>query len=163
METITQNLFIVEENPLTATNLQNFLKKRFTDTLTISTFPDGKSLIEKIDSNTTIVILDYDLRGENADKLLIDIKKINPNTEVILLSSDEEIGTAIDAYRNGAKVIVAKNNDQLKKILSVVYKILYYPVEITKRFFGLQELFAIFVIEIVYIGLVVFIGMKLFS
>ncbi len=163
METIVQNLFIVEENPLTATNLQNFLKKRFTNTLTITTFNDGQSLLKKVDNDTTIVIIDYDLKGENADKLLIDIKKINPKTEVILLSSDEEIGTAIDVYRNGAKVIVPKNNDQFKKILSVVYKILYYPVELTKRFFGLQELFAIFVVEIAYIGLVVFIGMKLFS
>jgi len=163
MEIINQNLYIVEENPLTASNLQNFLKKRFKDTLTISTFIDGQSVLEKIDLNTSIVILDYDLKGERADKLLIDIKNRNPNTEVIILSSDTEIGTAIDAYRFGAKGFIRKDSNQLKRILSVIYKVLYYPVEVTKRFFGLQELFAIFVVEVVYIGLVVFIGMKLFT
>ncbi len=163
METITQNLFIVEENPLAATNLQNFLKKRFTDTLTISTFIDGQSVLEKIDHNTSIVILDYDLRGERADKLLIDIKNRNPNTEVIILSSDAEIGTAIDAYRNGAKGFIRKNKNQLQRIQSIVYKIVYYPVEITKRFFGLKEIFAIYIVEVLYIGLVVFIGMMVFK
>jgi len=162
METITQNLFIVEENPLTATNLQNFLKKRFTDTLIISTFNNGQSVLDKIDDNTAIVILDYDLRGERADKLLIDIKNKNPNTEVIILSSDDEIGTAIDAYRNGAKGFVRKNKNQLQRIQSIVYKIVYYPVEITKRFFGLKEIFAIYIVEVLYIGLVVFIGMMIF-
>lgn len=163
METITQNLFIVEDNPLAAINLQNFLKKRFTDTLSIFTFIDGKSALERIDSNTAIVILDYDLRGERADKLLIDIKNRNPNTEVIILSSDTEIGTAIDAYRKGAKGFIRKNDNQLKRIQSIVYKIVYYPVEIIKRFFGLKELFAIYVVEVIYIGLVVFIGMMVFK
>ena|SRR6478672_10398530 len=162
MET-TQNLFIVEDNPTVASNLMNFLKTRFNQSLNISTFMDGDSVLRNIDKQTAIVILDYDLRGERADKLLIDIKRINPNTEVIVYSSDEEIGTAIEAYRNGAHKFVHKGRHDLRRLFSAIYKVLYYPVEVTKRFFGLDQLFAIFVVEVLYIGIVVFIGLKLFT
>jgi DNA-binding NtrC family response regulator len=163
METYTQNLFIVEDNPTIASNLMNFLKTRFHQTLNITTFMDGETALRNINNQTAIVILDYDLRGERADRLLVDIKKINPNTEVIVYSSDEEIGTAIDAYRNGARKFVRKGRNDLKRIFSTIYKILYYPVEVTKRFFGLDQLFAIFVVEILYIAVVVYIGLKLFA
>lgn len=163
METHTQNLFIVEDNPTIASNLMQFLKTRFNQSLNIRTFIDGDSALRNVDSQTAIVILDYDLRGERADRLLVDIKKINPNTEVIVYSSDEEIGTAIDAYRNGARKFVHKGRHDLRRIFSAIYKILYYPVEVTKRFFGLDQLFAIFVIEILYIGIVVYIGLQIFT
>ena len=163
METHTQNLFIVEDNPTIASNLMNYLKTRFSQTLNISTFSDGESVLRNIDHQTAVVILDYDLRGERADRLLVDIKKINPNTEVIVYSSDEEIGTAIDAYRKGATKFVPKGKHSVKRLFSIIYKILYYPVEVTKRFFGLDQLFAIFVIEILYIGIIVFIGLRLFT
>lgn len=163
METPTQHLYIVQDNPLEATNLMNFLKKRFNESLRISIFTDGESLLRKIDDQTAIVILDYDLKGERADKLLLDVKRINPSTEVIILSSDEEIGTAIDAYRKGAKSFVHKDTNGFRKIQAIVSRIVYYPVAIIQRFFGLKELFAIYVVEVIYIGLVVFIGMKFFT
>ena len=163
METYTQNLFIVEDNPTIASNLMNFLKTRFNQTLNITTFMDGESVLRNIDNQTAIVILDYDLRGERADRLLLDIKRINPNTEVIVYSSDEEIGTAIEAYRNGARKFVRKGRHGLRRIFSVIHKILYYPVEVTRRFFGLDQLFAIFVVEVLYIGIVVYIGLRLFT
>lgn len=158
----TQNLYIFENNPSAAINLMEILKKRFNGSLTISTFFDGESLLQNIDDNTAIVILDYDLKGERADKLLLDIKKINPTTEVIIVSSDEEIGTAIDAYRKGATSFVRKGKNSIKRIHSIVHRIIYYPVEVIKRFFGLKELGAIFVLEVLYIGLFVFLGMMIF-
>lgn len=163
METHAQNLFIVEDNPMNATNLMNYLKKRFHQSLNISMFLDGQSLLENVDEKTAIVVLDYDLKGEQADKLLMDIKKINPHTEVIVLASDLEIGTAIDAYRNGAKKVVHKGKNDAKKVRSTINKIIYYPAKIIQRFFGLKELLAIFIVEVLYIGIVVFIGMKIFT
>lgn len=162
METQKQNLYILEENTLSSASLMNFLNKRFNDTLNISIFIDGESLLKKINADTAIVILDYDLKGEQTDKLLIDIKKINSTTEVIVLSSDDEIGTAIDAYRKGAKSFVVKGKNDLKRIRSLVYRIIYYPVKIIQRFFGFKELIAIFIVEVFYIGLFVLLGFTVF-
>lgn len=163
METHAQNLFIVEDNPMNASNLMNYLKKRFHQSLNISMFVDGESLLEKVDEKTAIVVLDYDLKGEKADKLLVDIKNINPHTEVIVLSSDHEIGTAIDAYQKGAKRVVHKGKNEAKKVRSTIYKILYFPVTAIRRFFGLKELAAIFVVEVLYILAVVLLGLAIFN
>jgi DNA-binding NarL/FixJ family response regulator len=162
MEEQKQNLYILEENTLSSANLMNFLNKRFDQSLNISIFIDGESLLKKIDAETAIVILDYDLKGEKADKLLLNIKKINSTTEVIILSSDEEIGIAIDAYRKGARNFLVKGKSNLKQIHSIVYRIMYYPVKIIQRFFGFKELLAIFIVEVLYIGVFVLIGMTVF-
>lgn len=161
METQKQNLYILEENTLSSASLMNFLNKKFNQSLNISIYIDGESLLKKIDAETAIVILDYDLKGERTDKLLLDIKKINSDTEVIVLSSNEEIGTAIDAYRKGARNFVLKGKNDLKRIHSIVYRIIYYPVKIIQHFFGFKELAAIFIVEVLYIGIVVLIGFQI--
>lgn len=158
-----QNVYILEENTLSSAKLMNFLHKRFSDLLNLSIFLNGESLLQKVDANTAIVILDYDLTKESADKLLLEIKKINATTEVIMLSSDEEIGTAIDAYRKGAQSFVIKGKNDLNKIHGIVYQIMHYPIKMIQRFFGFQELAAIFIVEILFVGIIVFIGLQFFK
>ena len=98
MDIQNQNLFLLENNDLSAARIVAFLEKKFSNSLNITTFNNGSDLIKSIDKNTSIVILDYDLIGEKGDLILMEIKKINPNIEVIILSSDEDIATAIDAF-----------------------------------------------------------------
>ena len=156
-----QNLFIVQDNPLEARELQEFLNSRFGSTLAISTFSDGESVLREINANTKIVILDYDLKGEQADELLKSIRKINGNTEVIVLSSNEDIGTAIDAFRKGAKNYIIKGEKAPRKIFSLVYKIINYPVRILVERFGINKILAIFLTYFIFIGILVYIGMQL--
>ena len=161
MQTLNQNLFLLEDNPLSSSRIVTFLERKFSSSLTISTFSVGEELLKAMDKNTTIVVLDYDLKGEKADQLLQQIKVINPNTEVIVLSSDDDIATAIDAYRKGARSFVSKNKNTFSRIQSIVSNIIYYPVAYIKRFFGIKELVAIFIIEVIYIGLVVIVGFQI--
>ena len=163
METTAQNLFLLEDNPVTSNRIVKFLKQKFGNLLTISIFNNGNQLLKSINYNTKIVVLDYDLKGENSDQLVQQIRKKNSNTQVIVLSSDADIATAIDAYLKGARSFVFKNKNTFKRIQSIIFNIIYYPVAIIKRFFGLKELLAIFIIEIVYIGIVVFIGFQIFK
>lgn len=156
-----QNLYIVDDSPSVAKELQQFLNNRFGQELTISIFNDGESLLKKIDVNTKIVILDYDLKGEKADQLLKSIKKINAKTEVIILSSNEDIGTAIDAFRKGAKNYIIKGEKAPRKLFSLVYKILNYPVRILVERFKISKILAIFLTYFVFIGIIVYLGMKL--
>ena len=155
------NLYILEQNTLSSAVLMNFLEKRFDQSLNISIFIDGESLLQKIDATTAIVILDYDLSEESADILFSDIKNINKAIEVIMLSSNEEIGTAIDAYRKLPKSFVVKDKNNLNKIQSVLNRIIYFPVTIIQHFFGFKALFAIFIVEVLYIGLIVFMGFQI--
>lgn len=155
------NLFIVEDNPLIANGLQRFLENKFGDTLTISIFMDGESVLKSVDKNTKIVILDYDLRGEKADELLKAIKRINIKTEVIIFSSNDDVATAIDSFRKGANHYIIKNEKAPRKIFSLVYKILNYPVRILVERFKVSKILAIFLTYFIFIGIIVYLGMLL--
>ena len=160
MELQQQNVYILEENTLPAIKLKNFLHKKFKDTLNISMFTDGASLIKKIDASTAIAIIDYELKGEQTDELISKIKRINANTKVIALASDEEIAAAITDHRKGIKNVVVKGKGELKRIHTILLTMLYYPVRIIQRFFGFQELAAIFIVEILFVGIVVILGFE---
>jgi DNA-binding NtrC family response regulator len=161
MQILHQNLFLLEDNPISSKRIVDFLEKRFTNSLTISTFMNGENLLGKVDEDTAIVIIDYDLKGERAEVLVLEIKKINPKTEIIILSGDDKIAMAIDAFRNGAKSVIIKGEKAHRQLFSVVYKILNYPVKILVERFGINKILAIFIAYFLTIGIIVYIGMYL--
>ncbi len=160
METQQQNVYILEDNTLPAIMLKNFLQKKFKDAFNISIFTDGASLVKKIDASTAIAIIDYELKGAKADELIRKIKTINANTKVIVLASDEEITAEIATHRSGISNVVTKGKDEKRFIHQIVLTMLYYPVKIIQRFFGFQELAAIFIVEILFVGIVVIFGFQ---
>lgn len=149
------NIFLVDDNKLMVTDLKHFLSNRFGADLNISVFNDGESCLAKIDKETHIVILDYFLDGKNGLEILKLIKNINPKTEVIMLSSNEDIVLAIDTFRNGATDYVIKGNGALKKISKLVYRIITEPIRIIIREFGVSKYMAIFLFTFVSMGVVV--------
>ena len=149
------NIFLVDDNKLMVTDLKHFLSNRFGADLNISVFNDGESCLAKIDKETHIVILDYFLDGKNGLEVLKLIKNINPKTEVIMLSSNEDIVLAIDTFRNGATDYVIKGNGALKKISKLVYRIITEPIRIIIREFGVSKYMAIFLFTFVSMGVIV--------
>lgn len=137
METQVTNLFIVDDNKLLVADLKNHLQIIFENSLNISTFYDGESCLAELNADTHVVILDYFLEGKNGLEILRSIKKINPKTEVIMLSSNEDIVVAIDTFRAGAKDYIVKNGyNSSREIVKLVYNIVARPVNvIVKGFF----------------------------
>ncbi len=160
MKNESHTLFIVDDNPLVITDVRNFLHTKFGSTLRIFTFHNGESALKKVNLETNIVILDYNLEGENGNKILKSIKEINPNTEVIMYSSNKDIGIAIEAFRNGAKDFVVKGYQSRKKLTSVILQILTYPIRIMVREFGISKFLAIFLMSFITMGLVVSLVLK---
>jgi DNA-binding NarL/FixJ family response regulator len=158
-----QKLYILEDNIISATALKRFLNLKFGENLEITTFIDGASLLAEVDANTAIVIIDYDLKGEQSDKLLIAIKNINPKTEVIILSNNEDIGLAIETFRSGANSIVMKGQHTNRILASRIYKIITYPAELLVSTLGINKMLALFILCVVYIGIVVYVGMAILN
>lgn len=156
MKTQGTNLFIVDDNKLMVTDLKHYLKQRFGDSLNVTVFGSGDSCIEMIDVNTHIVILDYYPEGKSGLEILKSIKKINPKTEVIMLSSNEDIGMAIEAFHKGANDVIIRGKGSLKKISAVVNKILTEPLRLMVREFGISKYMAAFLITFAIMGLVVY-------
>lgn len=146
------NLFIVDDNKLMATGLRNYLDNKFGNNVRISTFFSGASALEKVDENTNVVILDYFLEGENGNEILDAIKKKNPQTEVIMLSSNENISVAVDSLVRGASNYIVKNETAWSKINSLLLDIISYPVKFLMEEFGVHKYLAIFLCVFVFMG-----------
>ena len=137
METRKTNLFIVDDDKLLATDLKNYLKNRFKVELQISIFNDGEGCLKNIDKYTDIIILDYFLGNENGLDVLKAIKATNPKTEVIMLSSNDEMIVSIEMFRAGAKDYIKKGVGSWPSIANVVNDIIIKPTRIiVKGFLG---------------------------
>jgi DNA-binding NarL/FixJ family response regulator len=150
------NLFIVDDNKLMITDLKHYLQNRFGVSLKISTFTDGESCLKKVDENTDIVILDYFMEGKNGLEVLKAIKAINPKTEVIMLSSNEDIALAIEAFRMGAKDYVVKGRGAWKKVTKLVDFIITEPLRLIVREFRVSKFVAIFLLTFILMGITVY-------
>lgn len=135
MATQKLNLFIVDDDKLMALQLKLFLQDKFGENLYISTFYDGDSALEKIDTETHIVILDYFLENKNGLDILKAIKEINPRTHVIMLSNNEDIAVAIQTFRAGAKDYVVKGDGSWKKLTRVINRMLRQPMRVVVKGF----------------------------
>ena len=133
MEAEKLNIFIVDDNKLMDISLKHYLENRFGASVNISVFYDGKSCLEKIDQNTHFVILDYFLDSENKNavnglEILKAIKKINPKTEVIMFTCNEDVGEAIKSFREGATAYVVKGYKAWERIVSLINKAITNPI-----------------------------------
>jgi DNA-binding NtrC family response regulator len=159
MKTQGLNLFIVDDNKTLVTTLEKYLINRFGPDIRISSFYDGESCLAKVDKDTSIVILDYYMDGKNGVDVLKLIKAINPKTEVIMLTNNEDIAIAIEAFRAGASDYVIKGPSAWKKITQLVSHVITAPIRILVREFGISKYLAIFLMTFITIGAVVICAM----
>jgi two-component system response regulator HydG len=128
------NVFIVDDNELVVITLKRYLQSKFGDALEISTFYDGDSCLAKVDKETHIVILDYFMKDKNGLEVLKSIKAINPKTQVIILSSNEDIIPTLRLLREGAKDYVLKGEHGWQKVVELVAEMIAQPHTIVKGF-----------------------------
>ncbi|MDB4107937.1 response regulator, partial [Bacteroidia bacterium] len=72
------------------------------------------------------ILLDYEMEGLNGFEVLRKIKRYNPNTYVIMMSSQDDVSNAVDTLKFGAfDYIIKGENDaaKLKSVLERIYKL----------------------------------------
>jgi DNA-binding NtrC family response regulator len=161
MKTQGTNLFIVDDDSLMATALEQSLKNRFGTGIQITVFNDGESCLEKVNKETDIVILDYFLEGKNGLEILKSIKAVNPKIEVIMLSGNENMILAIETFRAGAIDYVVKGYGAWQKISKLVNHIITEPIRIIVREFGVSKFMATFLLTFITMGIVVICALQL--
>lgn len=130
MDSKKLNLFIVDDDKSMVAALKQYLNKKFGNAINISAFYDGDSCLKNINDQTHVVLLDYFLNGKNGVQILKEIKSLNPKTEVIMLSSHEDIATAIESLQKGAIDYIVKGKNSWQKLYFVMNKIITTPVSI---------------------------------
>jgi len=149
------NLFIVEISKEASDKLNTLLSTQFGSDLNITSFQNGESCLQSITKDVDVVILGYYLKGKNGLEILKLIKDKSPKTEVIILSSNEDVALAIQTFRSGAKDFVERGPKQDKKISHLIYSIITAPIRILKREFGVSKFTAVFLVTFLLMAVVV--------
>jgi hypothetical protein len=78
-----------------------------------------------------------------------------------MLTSNEDVGIAIESFRKGAGDYVIKGSHKAWRTVSKkVYNIIIYPVQIMVKEFGISKYLAIFLIIFVILGITAFLTLK---
>lgn len=97
----------------------------------VKSFFSAADLLKAIDEKPDAITLDYRLPDMSGHELFKNIKENYPDIEVIVISEQEEIDTAIDLLKAGAYDYIVKKNDIRDRLLNSLRNI--------KKNFGLKK------------------------
>jgi DNA-binding NtrC family response regulator len=86
-------------------------------------FKSGKECIDALKHNPDIITLDYRLPDMEGEKVLKEIKSFKQDIEVVIISEQESIETAVSLLRLGAYDYLVKTKDIRDRLLNVVQNI----------------------------------------
>ena len=114
-------IFIAEDDVWYSGSLQYHLE--LNPDYEIKTFSSGKKLMNALHEKPDVITLDYSLPDTNGKKLLSYIKKELPETEVVIISGQEDISTAVELLNNGAYDYLVKDGETKEKIWQTILHI----------------------------------------
>lgn len=124
---LIQTIFIVDDDPMQASMLQDYLSKY--STITIHVFNSGEECIKNLSLKPQIIFLDYnfDLAGKDAMdgvEILKEIKRASPDTEVVMFSGQDKIEVAVNSMKYGAFDYIVKNESAFHRSENVIFNII---------------------------------------
>ncbi|HTA81817.1 MAG TPA: response regulator [Bacteroidia bacterium] len=117
-------IFIVDDNKVFSLALKSEIEVAFKDVcrIEVQAFETGEACMKKFkEEKPQIAILDYHLNSKNVNaadgiQVLDMIKKANKDTNVIILTSDDNIDIALKSFHHAASDYVVKTETKFKKI-----------------------------------------------
>lgn len=114
-------IFIVEDDLIYAKTL------RYMMTLNpdhdVRVFSNGRDCINHMHLKPHIVSLDYTLPDMMGNEVFKEIKRLSPETKVIVVSGQEDVGTAIEMYRQGVEEYITKEEASRNIIFNAIERI----------------------------------------
>lgn len=119
---LVKKIFVVDDDEMLLEAIKDYITRKTKHTVQL--YKTGEECIEHIDENPDVIILDYNLNAvsknaANGMKILETIKKINKDIRVIMLSSQEAYGTAMQTINKGAEEYVIKDESSFEKIVAI--------------------------------------------
>lgn len=89
----------------------------------IETFTTGKDCIKNLNKEPDVVTLDYRLPDMKGLDVLKEIKEINEDIQVILISEQDDIEVVVELLKHGAYDYIVKSSDVKERLLNTVNNI----------------------------------------
>jgi len=110
----TLKVFILEDDRWYGTMLEHFLT--LNPDYTVKRFEVTKDFFNALHEAPDVITLDYSLADTDGEQVLKKIKTVSPETKVIIISGQEDVGTAVKLLKAGAFDYIIKDeetNDRL--------------------------------------------------
>ncbi|MEQ9006725.1 MAG: response regulator [Ekhidna sp.] len=89
----------------------------------VKAFEDGASMLAALKDKPQLVTLDFRLPDYSGSELFDKIKAIDPSIEVIIISEQQDIETAINLLKKGAYDYLTKTDDIRDRLIHVLNKL----------------------------------------
>ena len=122
-------VFIVEDNLVYAKTLENFIRSSFSDIKEIKIFPVGETCLLELNRKPDMIVIDYMLDTKYLDaasglEIIKQIRTQNPETNIILLSLQNDIEVVHEAIKKYNCSYVRKDEhtfDRIEEIITEIY------------------------------------------
>ncbi len=111
-------IFVVEDDPAYSKFLKYVLG--LNPDFDVEYFTSGKECIQNLHKNPTIITLDYSLPDMPGEKVLQEILQVIPEAQVIIVSAQEKISTAVDLMKAGAYYYIPKDTEAKDRLLYTI-------------------------------------------
>ncbi len=89
----------------------------------IQSFTTGKECLENLSQEPDVITLDYRLPDTKGLEVLKQIKEINEEIQVILISEQDDIEVVVELLRHGAYDYIVKSRDIKERLLNTINNI----------------------------------------
>lgn len=113
-----QKIFIVEDNDWYQRLLVHTISMN--PDYEVQAFSTAKDLLEKLDEAPDLITIDYRLPDSTGEELLKTILDRIPGIQVVVISEQEEIETAVSLLKLGAYDYIVKGNDIQNRLLNTL-------------------------------------------
>lgn len=111
-------IFVVEDDPAYTKFLKYVLG--LNPDYETEYFTTGKQCLDNLHKKPDVITLDYSLPDQPGEKVLEQIRNYDPNINVIIVSAQEKIGTAVELLKAGAYDYITKDQDTKERLFNSI-------------------------------------------
>jgi DNA-binding NtrC family response regulator len=133
-------VFVVDDDSKVLTMSKHYIEKNSEFEVEVQTFTTGEDALARLDMRPDAVVMDYYFNEEeggrlNGAEVMAKIREKLPNTEVVMISGQENMEIALETIRNGAFDYIIKGENAIQRAQLSIEKIL----QSKNREFALRE------------------------
>ena len=111
-------IFVVEDDPMYQRMVKYIFE--FNPDHEVHVFETGKECIQYLHLNPAIISLDYSLPDLSGVEVLKKIKDYNKDIAVVILSSQQDVSTAVTLLKEGAYDYITKDSETKERLLNTI-------------------------------------------
>ncbi len=105
-------IFVSDDHPICLSGLEASIKATFSQPVTVQLFLSGQSLLEQFAvSRPDLVLLDLHLAGTSGVNALKELRKLEPDLPIMVITASREPHNLMAAVQAGAKAVLSKSHD----------------------------------------------------